>query len=92
MSITSYAEFERRLKGAIPAIDAIAAKYPESALLSIQKQLHALEEWTRGGTKPTDSQRSSLSFGMLADRYLDDLDQPLARQLYDLASYVIYWD
>jgi hypothetical protein len=91
VKITSYEEFERRLRGAIPRIDAIIVDFPERELISIQKQLHALEEWTRGGIKPTDSQRSSLNFGLLADRYLDDLDQPLAQELYALASYVIYW-
>ncbi len=92
MPITSIEEFQRRLKGAMLGIDELATRLPESEILSIQKQLHALEGWTRGGTKPTLDQRGSLNFGQLASRYVDDVDQYLAQELYVLASYVIYWD
>lgn len=91
MKISSYSEFERRLKDALASIDDLARETPEGAILSIQKQLHALEEWTHGGTKPTQIQKDSLNFGMLASRYIDDLDQYLAQELYSLASYVTYW-
>ena len=91
MKITSYDEFERRLKGAIVIIDELASEVPEGATISIQKQLHALEEWTVGGAKPTQDQKDSLNFGLLASRYVDDIDQSLAQELYSLASYVTYW-
>ena len=89
--ISSYAEFERRLKDALAHIDDVAREMPEREILSIQKQLYALDQWTSHGAKPTQDQKDSLNFGLLASRYLDDVDQPLAQELYSIASFVTYW-
>ena len=88
--ITSYEEFRRRLIEALPISFDLAQKYPEGATRAVHEQLHMLEEWTRDGTEPTPSQKSSLSFGLIASRYIDDLDQSLAQELYALASYLIW--
>lgn len=89
--ITSVAEFQRRLHDAIARLVPVVAQVPERELLSIQKQLEALESWTKGGQKPTQAQKDELNFGLLASRYLDEIDQKLAQELYSISSWVIYW-
>ena len=91
-TIRSYRAFEKELARAIADLDALVANHHgEKDLVSIKRQLQALEQWTRGDTAPTLDQKGQLKFGLLASRYLDDLDQELAHRLYDLASYVTYW-
>lgn len=91
-SIASFSEFDRRLAAARLSIDALAAQLPdESELESIKRQLEALHAWTRGGLSPTQDEKDQLNFGLLASRYVSDLDDALAGELYELASYVIYW-
>ncbi|UQA62012.1 immunity protein Tsi6 family protein [Polyangium aurulentum] len=91
-TISSFAEFDRRLGDAMKGIDALAAQYPEErAIQSIKLQLEALHGWTRGGRKPEQVEKDRLNFGLLASRFVDEIDSKLAGELYQLASYVIYW-
>jgi hypothetical protein len=89
--VQSVPEFQRRLAAARPRVDAVVQQTPEPALRSIQLQLEALEGWTKGGQPPAQPDKDRLNFGLLASRHLDDLDAPLAQELYALASWVTYW-
>jgi hypothetical protein len=90
--VHSSAEFQRRLAEALEKVSALLAQHAgERELRSIHLQLEALAGWTAGGQKPTQEQKDRLNFGLLASRHLDDLDQPLAQELYALASWVTYW-
>ena len=84
-------EFWVRLKDAIKGIDDLATKYPDRMILSIQRQLRAVEQWTKGGYRPAQQDLDRLSFGLLASRSVDELDQKLAQELYELSSYLIFW-
>ena len=73
-------------------MQAVVASFPaDTSLRSIHEQLTQLAEWTRGGVAPTLDQRATLNFGLLASRYLHDIDGKLASLIYELASFVIYW-
>ena len=50
------------------------AEHP--VFLSIQKQLDAIDGWTRGGRRPTREERSSLDMGLRAVRELSDTGNP----------------
>lgn len=89
--IQSQAAFRSVLGSVLPDIDAVAAECPEPAIVSIQKQLHALELWTRDDRAPTQAEKDDLNFGLLASRNLADLDADLAQRVVGLASYVTYW-
>ena len=89
--IQSVPELQRRLAAVRPRVDAVAKTSPERALRSIALQLEALAGWTADGAPPTQEQKDSLNFGLLASRHLDDLDQELAEELYAIASWVTYW-
>jgi hypothetical protein len=52
--------------------------------------LKALHGWTRGGRCPSQDEKDRLNFGLIASRALDTY--PVADSLYELASFVIYWD
>lgn len=91
-SIDSFSDFDRRLAAARLGIEALAARMPgEQELESIKRQLEALHAWTREGRAPAQGEKDRLNFGLLASRYLSDLDDALAAELYELASLVIYW-
>lgn len=89
--IQSPAQFRSVLGGVLPDIDVVAAEYPEPAIVSIQKQLHALELWTRDDRAPTQAEKDDLNFGLLSSRNLTDLDPDLAQRVVRLASWVTYW-
>lgn len=91
-SIASVAEFERRLEKARERASALAASMPEEAqLASIARQLDALHGFTQGGREPTQDEKDRLNFGLLASRFMSDVDDDLAGELYELASFVTYW-
>ena len=70
----------------------VASAYPDdTGLESIVKQLEATEQWTRGGTPPTREQKGRLNFGLLASKYLDEIDSDLAQRLYNIAEFITYW-
>lgn len=91
-SITSYFEFDGRLAAARQGIEALAMQLPdEQELASIKLQLDALHAWTRAGRTPTQDEKDRSNFGLLASRCVSDIDDALASELCELASYVIYW-
>jgi hypothetical protein len=90
-SIKSATEFRVRLIDAMHAIDQLVAKDPDPMIGSIQRQLKHVEQWTCGGQRPRQDQIDLLTFGQMASRAVDDTDQHLANELYELASYLIYW-
>lgn len=89
--IQSHADFRKALAAALVALEPIARETPEREILAIQEQLVALERWTRDDRAPTQDEKDALHFGMLASRYLADIDPHLAQQLFSIASYVTYW-
>ena len=84
-------ELDTRLCRALVEMDRVVKARPgERELLSIKLQLEALFQWTRGGAKLTLQQKGELDFGLLASRYLDDIEPDLARELCEIASYVTH--
>ena len=65
------------------------AEPEDRAIASVRRQLEALHAWTRGGRCPSQGEKDQLNFGLLASRELDTY--PVADNLYELASFVIYW-
>lgn len=90
-SIASFGEFWLRLKDAQQGIDQLAQRDPDPMFLSIQRQLKFVEQWTGGGRRPAQQDLDKLTFGQMASRAVDDVDRHLATELYELASYLIYW-
>jgi hypothetical protein len=91
-SIASVPEFQRRLEQARQRASALAASMPQDPqLASIAKQLDALHGFTQGGRQPTQDEKDRLNFGLLASRFMSDIDDDLAGELYELASFVTYW-
>src|ERR1043165_5883264 len=86
----NFEEFDRMLTDARKALDEMHRAEPDfGAITSVWRQLEALHGWTRGGRCPSQGEKDQLNFGQIASRELDDY--PVARNLYELASFVIYW-
>jgi hypothetical protein len=91
-TIQTPGEFYVKLRDAIHDMKILMAKWKgEPALAEILRQMELVEQWTRGGQPPTMDQHAQLYFGLIASKYLDEIDKELAQRIYDLASYVIYW-
>jgi len=91
-SLTSFAEFDALLASAIDQINKLAAEMPDDQpIASIRNQLNAVHGWTRNGRKPEQDEKDTLNFGLIASRYLEGYDD-LSRDLFELASYIIYWE
>ena len=91
-SLRTCAEFAASLGEAIAGMRRVVAEYPtDGALGEIAAQLERLEGWTRAGSPPTLEQKGELDFGLLASRYLHDIDGQLAGRIYEIASFVTYW-
>ena len=88
--LKSFEEFDRLLAATRLDVEAMAKAEPsDGAIASVQRQLQALHGWTRGGRCPEQSEKDQLNFGQIASRELDTY--PVASSLYELASFVIYW-
>ena len=88
--MTSFEEFDRTLDSARTELAAMSEAEPDDgAIASVRRQLDALHGWTRGGRCPSQDQKDTLNFGMIASRELDNYD--VASSLYELASYVTWW-
>jgi hypothetical protein len=90
-SITSFAEFSRRLDTAMRDVDLLAAVDADPMIGSIQRQLRFVKQWTQGGTRPAQKDLDKLSFGQMASRAVHDTDARLANELYELSSFLIFW-
>lgn len=87
----SFDEFDRLLSSARAEIDRLHAADPlHGPLAAVRRQLADLHGWTRGGRCPSAAEKAQLSFGMIASRELEDV--PVAAALYELASFVMYWE
>jgi hypothetical protein len=92
-TIKTRAEHLAKLRDAIRDMKKLIAQYPgERALEEILRQMELAEQWTRGGQPPTLEQKAQLGFGLIASKYLDEIDQELAQRIYDIASYIIWWN
>ncbi|MBI3288955.1 MAG: hypothetical protein HYZ74_05505 [Elusimicrobia bacterium] len=90
-SLKSFEEFDRLLAAARAELAAMAAAEPDDgAIASVKRQLDAVHGWTRGGRCPSQDEKDQLNFGLIASRELDTY--PVANSLYELASFVIYWE
>ena len=89
-SLRTFEEFDRLLAQARAEIDAMRVVEPDDgAIASVHRQLEALSGWTRGARCPSQAEKDQLNFGQIASRELDTY--PVAGALYELASFVIYW-
>ena len=89
--LKTFEAFDGLLATAREALAAMLTAEPDDgAIVSVHRQLEALVGWTRGGRCPSQAEKDQLNFGQIASRELDDY--PIAASLYELASFVIYWD
>jgi hypothetical protein len=87
----TFADFDLLLADAREELERMFQTEPEDgAIVSVKRQLEALHGWTRGGRCPSQEEKDSLNFGQIASRALDIY--PVTDSLYELASFVIYWD
>jgi len=89
-------DFFRILEDTVAEIDGFVARepaYPVWALL--QRQLHAMREWTANGAEPTPEQRTRISIGLVAARELepapDTKIEDLTTRLHLLSYYWRHW-
>jgi hypothetical protein len=89
--IDTFDELERRLAGALDAVRR-AAPPPAAAevMAEIGAQLERLRAAARGGRRPPQALRDELDFGHLASRHAHAMDPALARELCEIASWVVY--
>ena len=89
-SLKSFEEFDQLLAGARAELERMSTAEPDDgAIASVRRQLDALHGWTRGGRCPSQDEKDQLNFGQIASRALETY--PVAGDLYELASFVIYW-
>jgi hypothetical protein len=90
--IGSASELVQQLDKAIEDTRRIATQYSgDRALQSIVLQLEAAKKWTSGGHPPTLEQKGRLNFGLLASKYLDEIDSDVAQRLYNIAEFITHW-
>lgn len=89
--IFSFFEFQSRLGQTIEKMKVLAKRYPDPSYNSIIKQLEFVAQNTTDGKRLRDEDLARLSFGLLASKNVDDTDQPLACELYLLASTLSDW-
>ena len=89
-SLKNFEEFDQLLGSARAELERMFAAEPDDgAIASVRRQLDALHGWTRGRRCPSQDEKDQLNFGQIASRALDAY--PVAGDLYELASFVIYW-
>src|SRR4249920_345683 len=87
----TFEQFDGLLATARAEVDAMLLAEPDDgAINSVKRQLDALHAWTRDGRCPSQAEKDQLNFGQIASRALDTY--PVADSLYELASFVIYWE
>jgi hypothetical protein len=90
--VETVADFQTTLAEAIPGMRKVLEDYPDDrALKSILLQLEALKQWTANDVPPTLEQKGRLNFGLLASKFLDEVDRGLAEKIYELANFLLYW-
>lgn len=90
-TMNTFDEFDRKLAATRVEVDAMFLREPDDgAIASVKRQLETLHGWTRDGRCPSQAEKDQLNFGQIASRALENY--PVADALYDLASFVIYWD
>jgi len=90
-SLKSFEEFDALLASTRTEVDAMSLAEPDDgAISSVKRQLETLHGWTRGGRCPEQGEKDQLNFGTIASRVLENY--PVADSLYELSSYVIYWN
>lgn len=90
-SIATFGDLDRRLHTALDDVRRAEARHPDlDALHAIRAQLERLHAETRGGRRPPQPLRDELDFGQLASRHVHPIEPALARDLYEIASWVAY--
>src|SRR5512133_1045754 len=90
--ITTFREFEPRLRIALEKMQALQhLEGDEPFYGSIVRQLQAVQQWTEGGRRPTQDDLDNLTFGAMASRTVDEVDRPLANELYELSDFLTWW-
>ena len=90
--IRDFVEFDSELAKAIGQMNKLAMEYRGDTFIeSIQRQLKFVYDWTRGGKRPSEENLTKLSFGVMADRAVNDIDPQLAGVLYRIANYLDQW-
>jgi hypothetical protein len=90
--IRDFAEFDTELGKAMGQMNKLAMEYRgDSFIESIQRQLKFVYDWTRGNKRPPDENLKKLTFGVMADRAVNDIDAELAGRLYRLANFLDNW-
>ena len=90
-NIANVSEFDRRLEAAIDGVRRVVARDPGfEAMAEIGAQLERLRAATRGGERPAQALRDDLDFGPIASLHAHAIEPALARELYEIASWVVY--
>ena len=94
--IRSREDFFRMLEVTTAEIDGFVVREPAYAVWGLlQRQLHAMRQWTADGTDPTAEQRGRVSIGLVAARELEPAPDPkiddLATRLHLLNYYWRNW-
>jgi hypothetical protein len=70
--ITTQSEFFRVLARTTAEVDALVVREPAVPIwVQLQRQLHAMTEWTANGGVPTAEQLQRVSIGLIAARELE---------------------
>lgn len=90
-TIATSAELVRRLDAALGDVQRACERRPSLASLpEIRRQLERLRAALRESERPPRALRDELDFGQLASRDLDAVEPALARELFEIASWVAY--
>jgi hypothetical protein len=76
-------EFHRTLDATAAEMDGLAARHPDYPVwVSLQKQLHAMQQWS-AGRDPTPDEQAKITIGLMVAR---ELDPPPTRELQGLVD------
>jgi len=90
--VSTIIDFETTLPTAIERMGELIRRFPGDPMLeSIQRQLNCVVVWTQGRRRPSDEQIEKLSFGIMASRAVQELDEECADILHELSYFLHNW-
>lgn len=94
-NINSRLDFSQTLSAALGYTKKRLSREPDDpVIVVINKQLKAMERWTRNGREPTKEERESINIGLIAVRELDgndDEEEVFVEHLHELNNYFEDW-
>lgn len=91
-TVSTIPEFEAALPSAITRVGQLIQDYPGDPMLeSIKRQLEHVAIWTQDHRGPADEQLAKLSFGIMASKVVQELDEECAQLLHELSYFLHNW-